>query len=121
MDRLFFDHLPKGKFISITKHQTGYKTKQERKKKGYLFKAAQMLTPVHRANFLKCREEIEKRRRDIQEKRSREKQRKNEKEIREKEELTRKIAHMRLWMTNEDIEDSLKNMVTRKECIKTTN
>ena len=64
------------------------KTKDEKQR---LFQAARTLTSVHRANFQKRREEIERRRKEEQERREKERLKKERKEIEEKEELTKRF------------------------------
>ena len=56
-----------------------------------LLQAARSLTSVHRANFRKCREEIEKLRKIEMVKQERELKKKKGNELKEKESLTLKI------------------------------
>jgi E1A/CREB-binding protein len=88
------------------------KTEQEKER---LFSAARSLTSVHKANFRKRREEMKKKRLEVQEERVREKQRKRENELKEKEALTRKIAPMGLWTTTVEVERGLKVFRKKKE------
>ena len=72
-----------------------------------LLQTARTLTSVHRANFHKRREEIEKRRQEVVEKRRKELLQKKEKELKEKEDLTLKIQQTGLWTTRREVKKSL--------------
>ena len=72
------------------------KTCEEKKR---LLHAARTLTSVHRANFLKRRQEIEVKRKEMLEHKERERIKKKEKEIKEKEGLTKQISYLGLWTT----------------------
>ena len=76
--------------------------------------AARSLTSVHRANFRKRREEIEKLRKIEMEKRERELKKKRDNELKEKESLTSKIQQHGLWTTREDVIDGLQSIKSKR-------
>ena len=87
------------------------KTIEEKKR---LLHAARTLTPVHRANFCKRREDIELKRKEVLLQKERERVRKKEKEIKEKEELTKKISFVGLWTTKHEALAGLDKIVGKK-------
>ena len=82
-----------------------------------LIKAARTLTSVHRANFTKRREEIERQRREAVERKERELQRKKEKELREKEVLTLKVQSIGLWTARSEVRQHLCEIKCKKDKI----
>ena len=86
----------------------------ENEEKKRLLHAARTLTPVHRANFRKRREDIELKRKEVLLHKERERVRKKEKEIKEKEELTKKISFVGLWMTKHEALAGLDKIVGKK-------
>lgn len=79
-----------------------------------LLQAARNLVPVHRANFQKRREEMEKLRQREIEKRERALRLKKDKELKEKEELTLKIQQYGLWTSTRDVTEGLREIKSKK-------
>lgn len=88
------------------------KTEEEKER---LFSAARTLTSIHKANFKKRRDEIERKRLEVQQARDRARQLKHEKEVREKEELTKRLAPFGLWTTTTEVDQGLGVLKTTKE------
>ena len=88
------------------------KSSEEKKR---LLNAARTLTTVHKANFLKHRQEIEVKQKEVLESKERELAKKRENEIKEKETLTKQISSTGLWTTKEEVHKGLDNMKTKKE------
>ena len=78
-----------------------------------LIHAGHTLTSVHRANFCKCREDTEQKRKETLLEKERERTRRKKKEVK-KEELTKIINLVRHWTTKDEVLAGLGNLVTKK-------